>query len=105
VIAKIKKAVRLAGMRPMPRWRDRMPVPLRHKRILLTGASSGISALAAEKLAAEGATVIAVARRKHLLERETNQMNSMACSGDMVTVSETAFSEVPDSSPVEGLRL
>ena len=52
----------------MPQWRDRPTVDLRGKRILLTGASSGIGAVAAEKLAAEGATVIAVARREHLLE-------------------------------------
>jgi NAD(P)-dependent dehydrogenase (short-subunit alcohol dehydrogenase family) len=35
---------------------------------LLTGASSGIGAVAAGKLAAQGATLIAVARREHLLE-------------------------------------
>jgi NAD(P)-dependent dehydrogenase (short-subunit alcohol dehydrogenase family) len=54
-------------MRPMPRWRGRSEVDLRGKQILLTGASSGIGAVAAEKFAAEGATVIAVARREHLL--------------------------------------
>ena len=36
--------------------------------MLLTGASSGIGAVAAEKLATEGATVIAVSRREHLLD-------------------------------------
>ncbi len=51
----------------MPQWRTRALVDLRGKRILLTGASSGIGAVAAEKLAAEGAVVIAVARREHLL--------------------------------------
>ena len=40
---------------------------LRGKRILLTGASSGIGAVAACKLAAEGASIIAVARRESLL--------------------------------------
>ena len=45
----------------------RRAVDLRGKRILLTGASSGIGAVAAEKLAAEGATVIVVARRADLL--------------------------------------
>ena len=68
MISKLKRAARMAGMRPMPQWRDRPTVDLRGKRILLTGASSGIGAVAAEKLAAEGATVIAVARREHLLE-------------------------------------
>ena len=51
----------------MPHWRSRPEVDLRGKRILLTGASSGIGAVAAQKLAAEGATVIVVARREHLL--------------------------------------
>jgi NAD(P)-dependent dehydrogenase (short-subunit alcohol dehydrogenase family) len=67
VIPHIKRAVRLAGMRPMPRWHAGTTVDLRGKRILLTGASSGIGAVAAQKLAAEGATVIGVARREDLL--------------------------------------
>lgn len=54
-------------MRPEPRLPSGRPVDLRGKRILLTGASSGIGEAAAEKFAAEGATVIAVARRGHLL--------------------------------------
>jgi NAD(P)-dependent dehydrogenase (short-subunit alcohol dehydrogenase family) len=54
-------------MRPLPHRPVRTSVELRGKRILLTGASSGIGAVAARKLAAEGATVIAVARREHLL--------------------------------------
>ncbi len=64
----VKRAVRLAGMRPMPRWPARPPIDLRGKRILLTGASSGIGAVAAGKLAAEGATMIVVARREDVLD-------------------------------------
>mgnify|MGYP000650330027 CR=1 FL=1 len=41
---------------------------LRGKRVLLTGASSGIGEAAAEKFADAGATVIAVARRQQLLD-------------------------------------
>ena len=41
---------------------------LRGKRVLLTGASSGIGEAAAEKFADAGATVIAVARRQELLD-------------------------------------
>lgn len=63
----LKRALRLAGMRPVPGLPARHGVDLRGKRILLTGASSGIGALAAAKLAAQGAAVIAVARRGHLL--------------------------------------
>ncbi|BBY28904.1 SDR family oxidoreductase [Mycolicibacterium sediminis] len=60
--------MRLAGMRPLPRWPVRNPVELRGKRILLTGGSSGIGVVAARKLAAEGASVIVVARRRELLD-------------------------------------
>lgn len=63
----LKRAIRLAGMRPLPTRPTHSSVDLHGKRILLTGASSGIGAVAAEKLAAEGATVIVVARRDHLL--------------------------------------
>lgn len=63
----LRRALRLAGMRPLPRPASRAPVDLRGKRILLTGASSGIGAVAAEKLAARGATVTVVARRENLL--------------------------------------
>jgi NAD(P)-dependent dehydrogenase (short-subunit alcohol dehydrogenase family) len=65
--AGIRMAFRLAGMRPFPTLLPRPVIDLRGKRILLTGASSGIGAAAAPKLAAAGATVIAVARRDDLL--------------------------------------
>jgi NAD(P)-dependent dehydrogenase (short-subunit alcohol dehydrogenase family) len=67
VIPNIRNALRMAGMRPMPKLPARTSIDLRGKRILLTGASSGIGAVAAERLAADGATVIAVARRENLL--------------------------------------
>ena len=44
------------------------PVDLKGKRILLTGASSGIGEAAAEQFARLGATVVAVARRQELLD-------------------------------------
>ena len=53
----------LASYRPSAK-----PVDLNGKRILLTGASTGIGESAAEEFARRGATVIAVARRKDLLD-------------------------------------
>ena len=44
------------------------PVDLDGKRILLTGASSGIGEAGAEQLAGAGATVVVVARREDLLD-------------------------------------
>jgi NAD(P)-dependent dehydrogenase (short-subunit alcohol dehydrogenase family) len=84
VIPNIKRAMRLAGMRPVPRWPARTPVDLRGKRILLTGASSGIGAVAAQKLAAEGASVIAVARRDGLLAEVVDLIT--ACGGSATAI-------------------
>jgi NAD(P)-dependent dehydrogenase (short-subunit alcohol dehydrogenase family) len=64
----------LATMRPpiapellqLQPGRDR--VELKGKRILLTGASSGIGEAAAEKFARRGATVVVAARRQELLD-------------------------------------
>src|SRR3954451_17826480 len=47
--------------------RRRDPVDLNGKRILLTGASSGIGEAAAEKFARRGAAVVVGARRGELL--------------------------------------
>lgn len=84
MIANIKRAGRLAGMRPVPRWPARTSVDLRGKRILLTGASSGIGAVAAHKLAAEGATVIAVARREAELTEVVERIT--ACGGTATAI-------------------
>ncbi|MHC9290945.1 SDR family oxidoreductase [Mycobacterium sp. LTG2003] len=60
----------LTSMRPplTERLQGRDDIDIAGKRILLTGASSGIGEAAAEKFAARGATVIAVARRQELLD-------------------------------------
>jgi NAD(P)-dependent dehydrogenase (short-subunit alcohol dehydrogenase family) len=76
VIPEFKKAMRLAGKRPVPCWPVRAPVKLHGKRILLTGASSGIGAVAARRFAAEGATVIAVARRAAVLAEVVDQITA-----------------------------
>ncbi|GAB5898587.1 SDR family oxidoreductase [Mycolicibacterium mageritense] len=60
----------LTSMRPplTERLQARGDIDLTGKRILLTGASSGIGEAAAEKFAARGARVVAVARRQELLD-------------------------------------
>ena len=62
---------------------DRGEVDLRGKRILLTGASSGIGEAAAEKFARRGATVVVAARRQELLdalvERSSGDVRAHAC--------------------------
>ena len=56
-------APRLAAYRPADK-----PIDLKGKRILLTGASSGIGESAAEEFARCGGTVVVAARRKDLLD-------------------------------------
>ncbi|GAA2071402.1 SDR family oxidoreductase [Williamsia deligens] len=73
-------------MRPLPHIRSgRTTVDLRGKRILLTGASSGIGASAAVRLAGEGATVIAVARDERRLGEVVGRIT--ASGGDAVAMS------------------
>jgi NAD(P)-dependent dehydrogenase (short-subunit alcohol dehydrogenase family) len=52
------------------------PIDLHGKRILLTGASSGIGEAAAEKLADQGATVVVVARRQDRLDALADRITS-----------------------------
>src|SRR5215470_7735603 len=59
-------------------------IDLEGKRILLTGASSGIGEAAAVKLARRGATVVVVARRKDLLDDVADRI--LADGGDALAV-------------------
>ena len=70
-LRRLTEGLLLASMRPplMDTLRPRRtPVDLRGKRILITGASSGIGEAGALKLAREGATVVVAARRQELLD-------------------------------------
>jgi NAD(P)-dependent dehydrogenase (short-subunit alcohol dehydrogenase family) len=65
---KLTEAITLAGMRPPLSVSGRTRIPVRSKRVLITGSSSGIGEAGAEQFAAEGAEVILVARRADLLD-------------------------------------
>ncbi|MBV8785108.1 MAG: SDR family oxidoreductase [Mycobacterium sp.] len=60
------------------------PVDLAGKRVLLTGASSGIGEAGAELLARNGATVVAVARRKDLLDALVDRIT--ATGGSAISI-------------------
>jgi NAD(P)-dependent dehydrogenase (short-subunit alcohol dehydrogenase family) len=64
---KLTDAFALTAMRPPLSLPTGTNIDLRGKRILVTGASSGIGEAGAEQLADAGATVIVVARRADLL--------------------------------------
>jgi NAD(P)-dependent dehydrogenase (short-subunit alcohol dehydrogenase family) len=69
----LSKQIYLATMRPpippqLQLYRPGRDIDLNGKRILLTGASSGIGEAAAEKFARRGATVVVAARRQELLD-------------------------------------
>ncbi len=65
---RLTEAIALTGMRPPRSAGGRTRIPLRGKRVLITGASSGIGEAGAQRFAREGAEVIIVARRAELLD-------------------------------------
>ena len=71
---RLTEAIALTGMRPPLSVPTRTRIPLRGKRVLVTGASSGIGEAGAEAFAAQGAEVILVARRTDLLESATERI-------------------------------
>lgn len=97
ILDRLKTAMRLTGMRPLPRWPAISPIELRGKRILLTGASSGIGAVAARKLAAEGAGVVAVARRGDLVDDVVAQI--IAAGGEATAI----HADLSDLSQVDAV--
>jgi 3-oxoacyl-[acyl-carrier protein] reductase len=57
---------------------------LKGRTALVCGASAGIGLASAEALAAEGANVTMLARRRDLLEREANRIGALAARGDVM---------------------
>lgn len=72
---KLTEAIALAGMRPPISVPTGTTVRLRGKRVLVTGASSGIGEAGAELFAEAGAEVIIVARRADLLGAVAERIN------------------------------
>jgi NAD(P)-dependent dehydrogenase (short-subunit alcohol dehydrogenase family) len=81
-LRRLTEQIALAGMRPplAPQLLSNRPairpVDLDGKRILITGASSGIGEAAAEQFARHGATVVVVARRKDLLDAVADRITT-----------------------------
>jgi len=73
------------------------PIGLAGKRILLTGASSGIGEAAAEQFAREGATVVVVARRQELLDALAARIT--AADGDAMAIA----CDISDMDAVDAL--
>ena len=73
------------------------PIGLAGKRILLTGASSGIGEAAAEQFAREGATVVVVARRQELLDALAGRIT--AAGGDAMAIA----CDISDMDAVDAL--
>jgi NAD(P)-dependent dehydrogenase (short-subunit alcohol dehydrogenase family) len=88
-IRTLAEQITLTSMRPplLPRL---LPNPgaanidLTGKRVVLTGASSGIGECAAEQFARRGATVVAVARRQDLLDEVVGRIT--ASGGDAIAI-------------------
>src|SRR5881392_1353750 len=60
-----------------------MDLGLRGKTAIVCGASSGMGLAIAEALAAEGANVAMLARRRDVLEREADRIGALAVRGDV----------------------
>ncbi|MGA8329356.1 MAG: SDR family NAD(P)-dependent oxidoreductase, partial [Mycobacterium sp.] len=84
-LRRLAEQIALTSMRPPITYRPASkPIELNGKRILLTGASSGIGESAAEQFARRGATVIAVARREDLLNEVVGRIT--ASGGNAVAI-------------------
>ena len=114
-LRRLSDSLLLASMRPplfeqlvtvRPR---REPVDLRGKRVLVTGASSGIGEAGAVKLAREGATVVIAARRRELLDAVVDRIvdaggdaRAIACDlSDLDAVDELAATVERDLGGVD----
>lgn len=84
-LRRLTDALALAGMRPPLSLPTGTNIDLRGKRVLLTGASSGIGEAAAEQFGRAGATVIVVARRQELLDALAARIRADGGTAEAVT--------------------
>ena len=88
-IRRLSRAMVMASMRPpiaeqLLMYRPSAgAVDLRGKRVVVTGASSGIGEAAAHLFAQQGATVVVVARRQDLLEAVAKRTGAIALPCDL----------------------
>lgn len=75
-LRRLTDSIALAGMRPPLSLPTGTRIDLRGRRVLLTGASSGIGAAAAEQFGQEGCEVILVARRQDLLDEVAGRITA-----------------------------
>jgi len=67
-----------------------MDLGLRGRTAIVCGASSGMGLAIAEALAAEGANVAMLARRRDMLEREADRIGALAVPGDLTVPNDLA---------------
>jgi 3-oxoacyl-[acyl-carrier protein] reductase len=65
-----------------------MDLGLRGRTAIVCGASSGLGLATAESLAAEGANVAMLARRREQLERDADRIGALAVRGDVTNASD-----------------
>lgn len=81
----VTEAIAMAGMRPPRSLPSRTNIDLRGKRVLITGASSGIGESAAELFAKAGSEVTVVARRGDLLNAVAERINARGQKATAIT--------------------
>lgn len=81
---RLTEVIALTGMRPPLSLPTGTNIDLRGKRVVVTGASSGIGAAGAEQFAANGCEVVLVARRADLLDEVVGRITAAGGSASSI---------------------